>query len=167
MQVALDELDIGLRESINDVRELLMHFRTRTNTDDIEQALQETLQKFKHQTGLSAHLQVHGEGLPLPADVQVQVLHVVQEALSNVRKHAGATQIEVRVQKGAQWQFTVQDDGIGFTPHHARSSTHIGLNIMQERAGRVGAQVKVHSSPGEGTTVSLVLPEHPVMQAAA
>ncbi len=49
----LDELDEGLRESINDVRELLVHFRTRTNTDDIERALQETLQKFQHQTGLT------------------------------------------------------------------------------------------------------------------
>ena len=55
-----------------------MHFRTRTNTDDVEAALQETLQKFKHQTGLSTHFQVTGAGLPLPADVQVQVLHVVQ-----------------------------------------------------------------------------------------
>jgi two-component system nitrate/nitrite sensor histidine kinase NarX len=59
----LDELDAGVRESINDVRELLVHFRTRTNTDDIEQALQETLQKFEHQTGLPAHLDVRGDGL--------------------------------------------------------------------------------------------------------
>ncbi|MDP3310615.1 MAG: histidine kinase, partial [Polaromonas sp.] len=71
VQGALDELDVGLRESIGDVRELLVHFRTRTHTDDIEQALQETLQKFQSQTGLSVHLQVQGQGLPLPSDVQV------------------------------------------------------------------------------------------------
>ncbi|NVO05732.1 MAG: type IV pili methyl-accepting chemotaxis transducer N-terminal domain-containing protein, partial [Rhodoferax sp.] len=100
VRTALDELDTGLRESINDVRELLLHFRTRTNTVDIEAALQETLQKFKHQTGLPTHFQVSGEGLPLPADVQVQVLHVVQEALSNVRKHAQASQVVLEVSKG-------------------------------------------------------------------
>ena len=67
---AVDELDVGVRESIGDVRELLVHFRTRTNTDDIEPALQETLQKFEHQTGLATHLSVQGQGLPLPSDVQ-------------------------------------------------------------------------------------------------
>ena len=144
-----------------------MHFRTRTNSDDIEDALQETLQKFRHQTGLSAQLHVQGEGLPLPADVQVQVLHVVQEALSNVRKHAGASHIDVRLQRGAQWKVVVQDNGIGFSPNQARSTTHVGLTIMRERAERVGAQVGVSSQPGEGTSVTLVLPEHPVMQAAA
>ena len=69
-QPIIDELDAGVRESTNDVRELLVHFRTRTNSDDIEQALQETLQKFEHQTGLPSRLDVHGEGLPLPADVE-------------------------------------------------------------------------------------------------
>jgi len=94
----LGELDAGVQESLGDVRELLMHFRTRTNTEDITPALKTTLQKFEHQTGLATHLDVQGAGLPLPADVQVQVLHVVQEALSNVRKHAGARQVWVEVQ---------------------------------------------------------------------
>jgi two-component system nitrate/nitrite sensor histidine kinase NarX len=165
VQIALDELDAGLRESVNDVRELLVHFRTRTNTDDIEQALQETLQKFRHQTNLQAHLLVQGDGLPLPADVQVQVLHVVQEALSNARKHAGAQNVNVQVLKGAQWRFLVSDDGIGFRPELARDTSHVGMTIMQERAERIGAQVAVVSEPGEGTTVSLTLPEHPVMHA--
>jgi two-component system, NarL family, nitrate/nitrite sensor histidine kinase NarX len=48
---------------------------------------------------------VDGQGLPLPPDVQVQVLHVLQEALSNVRKHAGATHVSLEVVKGARWRF--------------------------------------------------------------
>lgn len=161
MQGALDELDIGLRESISDVRELLVHFRTRTNTDDIEQALQETLQKFQSQTGLSGQLQVHGQGLPLPSDVQVQVLHVVQEALSNVRKHAGAAQVELEVVKGARWRFVVRDNGAGFDTQKHPGESHVGLNIMRERAGRIGAEVNVVSAAGQGTTVTLTLPPHP------
>lgn len=162
VQTALDELDAGLRESIGDVRELLVHFRTRTNTDDIEAALQETLQKFKHQTGLQTQLAVRGDGLPLPADVQVQVLHVVQEALSNVRKHASASQVQLEIVKGALWTFTVRDDGAGFSVQDRKGETHVGLKIMHERAARIGAQVSVASHDGSGTTVTLVLPAHPV-----
>ena len=158
----VDELDVGVRESINDVRELLVHFRTRTNTDDIEQALQETLQKFEHQTGLPTSLEVRGEGLPLPADVQVQVLHVVQEALSNARKHAGASHIALEVRKGQRWRFVVKDDGAGFDVHEIKGESHVGLKIMRERAARIGAEVAIASDLGKGTTVMLTLPPHPV-----
>jgi two-component system nitrate/nitrite sensor histidine kinase NarX len=88
IETTLRELDTGVHESLSDVRELLVHFRTRTNDEDIVPALKTTLQKFEHQTGLATHLEIEGDGLPLPADAQVHVLHVVQEALSNVRKHA-------------------------------------------------------------------------------
>jgi two-component system nitrate/nitrite sensor histidine kinase NarX len=159
---ALDELDAGLRESIGDVRELLVHFRTRTNTDDIEAALQETLQKFKQQTGLPTLLQIKGEGLPLPADVQVQVLHVVQEALSNVRKHAEATHVNLEVVKGLHWSFVVRDNGRGFAVLDEHGESHVGMKIMHERAARIGAKVSVLSVAGQGTTVTLTLPAHPV-----
>ena len=161
MQLALDELDAGLKESIGDVRELLVHFRTRTNTDDIEAALQETLQKFRHQTGLQTELKVSGAGLPLPPDVQIQVLHVVQEALSNIRKHAKASAVELVVEKGQFWAFTVQDNGAGFLPDVVQGSQHVGQHIMQERAKAIGATVRVASLPGQGTRVHLRLPEHP------
>ena len=163
VQATLDELDTGLRESINDVRELLVHFRTRTNTEDIEAALQETVQKFQHQTGLPTRLEVQGQGLPLPADVQVQVLHVLQEALSNVRKHAsGATHVSLEVHKGLEWRLTVRDNGGGFDPGLSRGESHVGMKIMRERAERIGATVSIDSLPGEGTAVTLTLPSNPV-----
>ena len=166
VHIALDELDAGLKESIGDVRELLVHFRTRTNTDDIEEALQETLQKFRHQSGLSAELSVTGTGLPLPSDVQVQVLHVVQEALSNVRKHAHASTVQLLVEKGRCWAFSVQDNGKGFLPGETLGSQHVGRHIMQERAHAIGATVQLQSQPGQGTCVRLTLPEHPVTSSA-
>ena len=167
MQIALDELDTGLKESIGDVRELLVHFRTRTNTDDIEAALQETLQKFRHQTGLHTELKVSGSGLPLPSDVQVQVLHVVQEALSNVRKHAKANLVELAIEKGQFWSFTVQDNGVGFATDTVQGSQHVGQHIMQERAKAIGATVLVSSEVGQGTRMQLRLPEHPVTTPSA
>jgi len=156
----LGELDAGVHESLSDVRELLVHFRTRTNTEDIAPALQTTLQKFEHQTGLPTHLSVEGNGLPLDADVQVQVLHVVQEALSNVRKHARAREVWVEVQQAPQWRVEVRDDGCGFQADGvAPDQTHVGLRIMRERAERIGASVDISSVPGSGTCVVLTLPE--------
>jgi two-component system nitrate/nitrite sensor histidine kinase NarX len=155
----LGELEAGVRESTADVRELLVHFRTRTNSEAIEPALRSTLQKFEHQTGLPTHLHIEGQGLPLPADVQVQVLHVVQEALSNVRKHAAAREVWVDVQEGPDWQVAVRDDGRGFSAADAvPDETHVGLRIMRERARTIGAQVQVRSKPGTGTEVVLSLP---------
>jgi two-component system nitrate/nitrite sensor histidine kinase NarX len=156
----LGELDAGVHESLSDVRELLMHFRTRTNAEDIAPALQVTLQKFEHQTGLPTHLSIEGNGMPLDVDVQVQVLHVVQEALSNVRKHAHAHAVWLEVQQAPQWRVEVRDDGCGFTEERAADDeTHVGLRIMRERAQRIGATVEVSSVPGSGTCVVLTLPE--------
>ncbi len=156
----LGELDAGVHESLGDVRELLVHFRTRTNSEDIAPALKTTLQKFEHQTGLATHLDIDGDGMPLPADVQVQVLHVVQEALSNVRKHAQAREVWVDVQQAPQWRVEVRDDGCGFDPDGpAPGETHVGLRIMRERAQNIGATVEVASVPGSGTCVVLKLPE--------
>jgi two-component system nitrate/nitrite sensor histidine kinase NarX len=159
MSQALAEVELGLRESHGDVRELLVHFRTRTNAQDMEQALQATLRKFEHQSGLSATLSVHDEGLPLAPDAQIQALHIVQEALSNVRKHARATHVQVDVWKHPAWRIEVHDDGQGFDAGSARPDAegHVGLRIMRERAERLGARLQLVSAPGRGTTIRLEL----------
>lgn len=158
IQRVLEEIDMGVRESTNDVRELLVHFRTRTDSEDIEEALRTTLRKFEHQSGLAARLQMHGHGVALPSDVQLQVLHVVQEALSNVRKHAQASQVQLEVHRGPKWVFLVRDNGRGFDPtERAQDETHVGLQIMRERAQRIGASIEVNSHAGQGTEVRIEL----------
>ena len=160
---SMAELDVGVRECYADVRELLVHFRTRANQEDIEVALRSTLSKFEHQTGIAAELAISGHGLPLAADVQIQVLHMVQEALSNVRKHSQAHRVQLRVQRHP-WSFEVQDDGVGFDTSVQRSpdSLHVGLGIIRERAQGIGATVQVQSAPGQGTTVRIALPHQPL-----
>ncbi len=155
---AIDEIGTGVRECYGDVRELLLHFRTRADAEDIETALRVTLQKFEQQTGLSTRLVVEGHGVALPADVRIQVLHVVQEALSNVRKHAQAAQISVTVQPFPHWRFEVADDGCGFDARRDAGENHVGLRIMRERAQRIGARADVFSRPGHGTRVVLTVP---------
>ncbi|MEO5697496.1 MAG: histidine kinase, partial [Burkholderiaceae bacterium] len=159
VQHVLGEIDLGVKESYGDVRELLMHFRTRTNAEDIEPALMTTLRKFEHQTGLKTTLTMLGEGMPLTPDMQIQVLHIVQEALSNVRKHARAGQVWLDVHKQPQWRVEVRDDGLGFAgPSGRQDETHVGLRIMAERAEQLGARFEVLSTPGRGTSVVLTLP---------
>jgi two-component system nitrate/nitrite sensor histidine kinase NarX len=155
---ALEEIDEGVRECYGDVRELLVHFRTRARDEDIGAALKSTLSKFEQQSGLAATFVRQGEGIPLAADIQIQVLHIVQEALSNVRKHAHATRVWVTVRESPSWSFEVRDDGVGFDRNDAPGGTHVGLRIMQERAAKIGATLVVESMPGRGTTVSLRLP---------
>ena len=158
IDAAMGELDVGVRESYSDVRELLLHFRVRTHTDDIEPALRETLSKFEHQSKLKAQLTVQGQGLPLPPDVQIQVLHIVQEALSNIRKHAKATQAWVDVLTQPSWCVRVRDNGRGFDVKAGPpNQTHVGLSIMRERAERIGAQLRFESGP-QGTQIELHLP---------
>lgn len=167
MQRSVAEIETGVLECYGDVRELLVHFRTRADAEDIEPALRTTLRKFQLQTGLETGIELQGHGVALPNDVQIQVLHIVQEALSNVRKHAGARRVELMVQQAPQWRFTVRDDGHGFDAGQEAGEDHVGLRIMAERAERIGARLEVHSTPGEGTTVVLSLdgadtrPAHP------
>ncbi len=158
VDAAMAELDTGVRESYNDVRELLLHFRVRTDSEKLDLALRETLAKFELQSGMRWQLDCQDDGVPLPADVQIQVLHIVQEALSNVRKHARATQVQVQVRAHPAWEIRVRDDGQGFEPGSIPpDGPHVGLSIMRERAERIGAQVVVQSGEG-GTEVCLRLP---------
>lgn len=155
----LGEIDTGVRDSYGDVRELLVHFRTRASAEDIEPALKTTLRKFEHQSGLRTALKIEGQGMPLAPDLKVQVLHILQEALSNVRKHAHATRVWLDVCQQPQWRFEVRDDGDGFaTGDGSRDETHVGLRIMAERAERIGARLDVLSTEGRGTCVVLELP---------
>ena len=156
---SMGELEEGVRECYADVRELLVHFRTRTSEEDIEAALRTTVSKFEHQTGMATTLVMEGHGLPLAPDVQIQVLHMVQEALSNVRKHAGASRVDLRVSRHPRWRFEVQDNGSGFEAASVPpDSLHVGLGIMRERAQRIGALVQITSAPGQGTCVRIELP---------
>ena len=159
MQSVLEEIDTGVRESYGDVRELLVHFRTRTNAEDIEPALITTLQKFEHQAGIKTSFNMSGNGIPMTPDLQIQVLHIVQEALSNVRKHAKASHVWLDVQQQPVWRFEVRDDGKGFiVGDNSIDETHVGLRIMQERADRLQAKLEVFSKLHHGSSVVLTLP---------
>ncbi len=156
------QLREGVQESYDDVRELLVHFRTRVHQSDLDSAINAALEKFEGQTGIETAFERSGSAVPMPPTDEIQIMHIVQESLSNIRKHAKASHVRVRVdQDMANSRITVADDGVGFDPYNdpnCQSDRHVGLKIMRERAHRIGAECRITSEPGQGTCVTLNLP---------
>ena len=140
-----------------------MHFRTRVLQSDLDTAIASALDKFEGQTGIATDLQQIGGGTPLAASDETQIMHIVQESLSNIRKHAQASRVNVTVSRNfGAIDIEVQDDGVGFDPvnePNVLSDRHVGLKIMRERAHRVGGECRITSKIGEGTRVKLTLPK--------
>jgi two-component system nitrate/nitrite sensor histidine kinase NarX len=153
-------LRAGVQESYEDVRELLHNFRSRLVEGNLVDALETTIDKFRRQTGIAAELVADVDGAPFPREQQLQLLFIVQEALSNVRKHAGASRVMVRLEDRHDFTLTIQDNGTGFDPEklEIKGDSHVGIHIMRERAQRIDATLQVMSTAGTGTTIALTLP---------
>ena len=153
-------LRAGVQESYEDVRELLHNFRSRLVEGNLIGALETTIDKFRRQAGIAAELEADVDGAPFPREQQLQLLFIVQEALSNVRKHAGASRVRVRLVDRHNFTLTIEDNGTGFDPAllEGRSESHVGIHIMRERAQRIDAALSLSSVPGRGTTITLTLP---------
>lgn len=156
------QLREGVQESYDDVRELLVHFRTRLLQSDLDSALTSALEKFEGQTGIATCFERIGTGAPLAPANEIQIMHIVQESLSNIRKHAKAKNVHLTVRRElACTEIEVRDDGIGFDTENepnVRSERHVGLKIMRERAHRIGGELRVISNIGAGSRLLLSLP---------
>lgn len=150
-------------EAYRDVREAILGLReTIPEETGLEGALREYLRKYHRQTGIAASLVCEGDTHgTLPPRSEVQLLRVVQEALTNVRKHSGARRVVVRIDcTGPAPVLTVEDDGAGFDPARVAATMEggFGLTSMRERVEQIGATLDVHTAPGEGTTIEVRLP---------
>jgi two-component system nitrate/nitrite sensor histidine kinase NarX len=153
-------LRAGVQESYEDVRELLLNFRSRLSEGDLVRSFETTIEKFRQQTGIEASFTCSGIGSPFPREQQLQILFIVQEALSNIRKHSMAHRLDIRLDDQQDFALTIRDNGIGFDAETVlrKGQSHVGINIMRERAERIHAQFEVTSAPGQGTIVSLRVP---------
>ena len=143
------------------VRELLLNFREKIHKEDFKTALLTVTRRFEAQSGVSAKVQFSGNGPNLTEKQKLQVTFIIQEALSNIRKHAKASQVEVRIMNNRDFVASVRDNGVGIDRKLAeeRKARHVGLSIMEERAKKIGAELVIDSEPGKGTTVEVRLPE--------
>lgn len=160
---ALEELGRmreGIQESYDNVRELLVHFRIRVEHPDLEAAVRSALEKFESQTGLPTRFEKTGTGEVSQASSILQILHILQESLSNIRKHAQATEVAVRMHcEDGHLEIQVRDNGRGFVQDAVQEheGAHVGIGIMRARAHRIGARLGLDTQAGQGTCVTLTL----------
>lgn len=157
------QLEEAARAVFVDVREAILGLRlTSQRSLGLGQMVNDYAAQFSRLSDLPVAVRItpHTEQLQLPAEVEVQLLRIMQEALSNVRKHAQASAVEVVVQNGGpHLALEVHDNGRGFDPLQARPNgrPHFGLSTMRERAEAIGAMFAVHSQLGQGTQVQVRL----------
>ncbi|WP_432194316.1 ATP-binding protein [Streptomyces sp. bgisy027] len=120
-------------------------------------AVRELTARLAEETDIDAHTTVTGRPAALPSGTESELLRVVQEALTNARRHAEAASVSVTLSYLEDvLAIDVQDDGSGFTP--AARHPGVGLATMQERVSSLGGAYVVESAPGEGTTVTVTMP---------
>jgi signal transduction histidine kinase len=157
----LDQLAAAAREVYTDVRESILGLRATSDPDtSLAEALRGYVEGWQDQTGVVADLAV--DDIRLPPPVELQIARIVQESLTNVRKHAHAGRVEIRMQqRDGAIRLTVADDGVGFTPGMPgapRQFPRFGLATMRERVESVGGRIEVTSAPGQGTRIVVELP---------
>ncbi len=161
-QSAMDDLARirnGLDEAHTELRELLNSFRAPLDRRGLVPALEQLTEQLARETGMHVFFQKDCRAPSLSVADEMQLLRIVQEALNNVRKHAKAQTVRVLLncRPGGAYMLLVEDDGVGFDlPGRTGSpGEHIGLSIMEERARRLGGQLRIESEPGEGPRVEV------------
>ncbi|MBM2822133.1 MAG: sensor histidine kinase, partial [Thermoleophilia bacterium] len=144
--------------TLQDVRRLAVELRP-TALDDfgLAPALERLAETVRQDTSIEVDLEVGISGERLPADVETTMYRIVQEALTNISKHAGATRISILLaRKERAVVVVVEDDGDGFDP--GGETAGLGLAGMRERVTLLGGQLRVETSPGRGTTIAAEVP---------
>lgn len=161
--VELGVLEDDLRTAVKGVRNLLFDLRPLVlEAQGLVPALEGYVERTQPDEAARLHLDVGGFAGRLEHHAEVGVFGIVQEALTNIRKHAQAKNVWIEL-AGAPERFTlaIRDDGLGFDTsrvteiYEQRGS--FGLLNMQERAGLIGGTLRIESQPGQGTTVRLVV----------
>jgi two-component system, NarL family, sensor histidine kinase DevS len=152
----LRELVVG---TLRDVRRLAVELRPKALDDfGLVPALQRLAETFAEQTGIRVHVQAALGDSRLSGETETALYRIVQEALTNVIKHAQAATVSVVLtRKGDSVVAVIEDDGRGFDPTDTRDE-RLGLLGMRERIALVNGQLSVESRPGEGTTLAVEVP---------
>lgn len=158
----LSFIDEGIQECYDDVRELLSNFRVRLAREGFVNSLRSVMSRFEQQTDIPVDCSVQGEEYELQTDEQLQMVFIVQEALSNIRKHAHANQVQIHLYYTDEGvRLTIRDNGDGFDVNSLAQKEmqgHVGTSIMKERAGKIDGQLKIISAARKGTTIELIVP---------
>jgi len=156
----LAQVDDAMETAYSGLRELLTQFRQKMDSRGLIPALEDVMQHFHGRTGVEVEFSNKVRDINLTPDQEVQVFHIVQEALANIGKHSHALHVRVSIESEAnRYAVTIEDNGIGLTSKQSTGpGMHLGMNIMRERAQRLGGEITFENRIGEGMRVHLEFP---------
>lgn len=154
MELVVHELRDNLNVAYRQLRELMTIFRLTMNGEDFGQAIEDSVGEFGKRSRIAFDLDNRLGDDELTVDEEMQVLHIVREALSNIVRHAHARRAKVALRHcdGDHIRVTVDDDGVGIDESQRRAQ-HLGLIIMQERSRNLGGEFSVREQRGGGTEI--------------
>jgi signal transduction histidine kinase len=153
LESRLTSLDRGLREIAVSARS------TSVVEQPLESALRNEVDKLSRTSTIEAELTVDGDVSTLTVSQKIALFRVVQEALSNIRKHSGATKARIRVRSAPRFvTLVITDNGHGFEGGRMRAHDRLGLAGVTERVRLLGGDVEIDGRPGEGARVRATLP---------
>ncbi|HEV2465041.1 MAG TPA: two-component regulator propeller domain-containing protein [Acidobacteriaceae bacterium] len=157
-QQYLDEAQELARTGLDDARRAIWELRSQSaENDDFASRLKQMADRVTAQSGLKTQIEVHGAYRPISETIESELLRVAQEAVTNVVRHAAASQINIQLHFSRRHvKMTIADNGRGF-PAQAPSAAdgHFGIIGMRERVQQMGGHIEVSSRPGEGTQVQV------------
>ena len=154
-----DDLRKAVGSAHTNLRQLLTEFRVAVVPQGLKHALRSSILIFSQRTRVPLELDDQAPDLSLSAAQESQVFHIVQEALTNIAKHASARQAWVRLtQAGGRLEVDIEDDGCGASHEEDVGAHHFGLDIMRERAARLGGRLDIGARAGGGMRVHLSFP---------
>ena len=149
------------------MREYIRQIRaTAAAKDDFLASLHRQSARFEADYGIPVEVQVNGDfgEEALEPEARVELLSIIQEALTNVGKHAGADRVRVSLAiREQRVRLVIEDNGCGFDLEQVviRGGNCFGLGVMRERAAAAGGNLEVHSAPGGGTSIVASIPVEP------
>ena len=156
LRQAMDEAHANLRD-------LLANFRLRIGEEGFALAIAGLVQRFQQETGIVTFFQNECLALNLTPAQEVQVFYIIQEALTNIRKHSNARNVRIMLNNEDDfYTVLIEDDGLGMAgATEGIPGEHVGLAIMQERTARLPGQLVIESEPDEGTRIVLMFTAPP------
>ncbi len=150
------EINLTAQQALREMRLLLYELRTTTLAQaGLVAALRHRLDAVEERAGVKMRL-IGETVLDLPAPVEETFFRIAQEALNNALKHGEVTAVTIRIQlENSRLVMTIEDDGRGFDPIAVQTRGGMGLNIMRERAEKLGGILTIQSTLGQGTTVTV------------
>jgi two-component system, NarL family, nitrate/nitrite sensor histidine kinase NarX len=162
----------GLRRALTqanaDLRNLLTNYRLKIDESGLVQSVANLVERFGQETGIAVFFQNDCRALELTPAQEIQVFYIIQEALTNIRKHSGARNVRIMLNNEDDlYTVLIEDDGLGMGgADEPMPGEHAGLAIMRERTERLPGQIVIESEPGEGTRIVLIFNAPPGAAAA-